>query len=134
MSGYESVSEIDIAASPDEVFAALTDSAKFGQAMFGTDVDTTWEPGSPILYSGEFDGTSFEDHGEVVEVSPPSVLRLTHRSGDSPEHELRFEVAPSSGGSHVILKQDNNADENAAAHSQKNWDTMLGLLKKVVEG
>lgn len=33
----------------------------------------------------------------------------------------------------VLLTQDNNADEKARAHSEKNWSTMLEGLKKYVE-
>ena len=40
MTGFESVSEIDIAAPPTEVWAALTDGERFGRAMFGTEVVT----------------------------------------------------------------------------------------------
>lgn len=134
MSGYESVSTIAIAASPEEVFGALTDSARFGEAMFGTNVDTDWAVGSPIVYSGEFQGKAFEDHGEVLEVSPPSLLRISHSSAGSALHELRFEVESDGDGSRVTLTQDNNDSEESAEHSRKNWDQMLGLLKKVVEG
>lgn len=141
MTGFESVSEIDIAATPDEVWAVLTDNDRFGRAMFGTEVVTDWGIGSPIVYRGEFEGKSFEDKGEVVELSPPTRMRVTHFSptsgeDDTPEnyHELRFDLSPTAAGTHVILTQDNNATQKAADHSQGNWDTMLGLLKKVVEG
>jgi hypothetical protein len=33
----------------------------------------------------------------------------------------------------VSLTQDNNADERALAHSEKNWGAMLEGLKKYVE-
>jgi uncharacterized protein YndB with AHSA1/START domain len=141
MTGFESVSEIDIAATPEKVWAALTDNDSFGQAMFGTEVVTDWKIGSPIVYRGEFEGKTFEDKGEVVELTPPTRMRLTHFSPtsgdeDKPEnyHELRFDLEPAAAGTHVILTQDNNATQKAADHSQGNWDTMLGLLKKVVEG
>jgi uncharacterized protein YndB with AHSA1/START domain len=140
MTGYESVSQIDIAADRESVWAALTDSARFGEAMFGTQVDTDWQVGSPITYHGEHEGKTFEDRGEVVELSSPARLRLTHfspTSGDAdvPEnyHELRFDLEPVAAGTHVTLTQDNNATEKAAEHSQGNWDAMLGLLKTVVE-
>jgi uncharacterized protein YndB with AHSA1/START domain len=134
MAGYESVSETTIASSPEEVWAALTDNDRFGEAMFGTEVVTDWQVGSPIVYQGEFEGKAFRDEGEVVELDAPRRLRLTHRSGDSPLHELRFDLEPAGDGTRITLTQDNNASEEAAQHSQGNWDAMLGLLKKVVEG
>jgi hypothetical protein len=33
----------------------------------------------------------------------------------------------------VVLSQDNNLSENARAHSQANWETMLNALKEFVE-
>jgi len=141
MTGFDSVSEIDIAATPDEVWAALTDSERFGQAMFGTEVITDWAIGSPIVYRGEYEGKRFEDKGEVVELTAPTRMHVTHfspMSGDADEpenyHGLRFDLEPTESGTHVMLTQDNNSSEKAAAHSQGNWDTMLGLLKQVVEG
>jgi uncharacterized protein YndB with AHSA1/START domain len=140
MTGYESTSEIDIAAQPDEVWSALTDNARFGDAMFGTEVVTDWGIGSPIVYRGEFEGKSFEDKGEVVELSPPTRMRLTHFSPtsgdeDKPEnyHELRFDLAASDAGTHVTLTQDNNSSEKAAEHSKGNWDMLLERLKGIVE-
>jgi hypothetical protein len=34
----------------------------------------------------------------------------------------------------VSLTQDNNSSEEAAEHSQANWEKMLAGLKQVVEG
>jgi uncharacterized protein YndB with AHSA1/START domain len=133
MTGYESVSAIDIGADRETVWEALTDSARLGEAMFGTQIDTDWQAGSPIRYHGEFEGKSFEDAGEVVELSRPTRLRITHASAGSDTHELRFDLEPTAAGTHVTLTQDNNATEKAAEHSRGNWDTMLGLLKSVVE-
>ena len=141
MTGYESTSEIDIAAQPDQVWAALTDNARFGEAMFGTEVVTDWGIGSPIVYRGEFEGKSFEDKGEVVELTKPNRMRLTHFSPtsgdeDKPEnyHELRFDLTAADAGTHVTLTQDNNSSEKAAEHSKANWDMLLDRLKSVVEG
>ena len=83
MNGYESVSTIDIAADPSDVWAALTNNDSFGEAMFGTQVVTDWEIGGPIVYKGEFEGKSFEDKGTVVELTRPSRIRMTHYSPSS---------------------------------------------------
>jgi uncharacterized protein YndB with AHSA1/START domain len=140
MTGFASVSRIDISAPPEEVWAALTDAESFGKAMFDTEVVTDWGIGGSIVYRGEYEGKPFEDKGEVIELSPPTRMRVTHFSpagGDADKrenyHELRFDLEPFATGTHVTLTQDNNATERAATHSQGNWDTMLGLLKKVVE-
>jgi len=56
---------------------------------------------------------------------------------DTPEnyHSVTIELTGAgSGKTRVSLSQDNNATEEARDHSQKNWETMLGGLKKYVEG
>ena len=35
---------------------------------------------------------------------------------------------------HVSVSQDNNTNDEAAEHSQANWERMLSALKEVVEG
>ena len=133
MSGYESISETTIAATPEQVWAALTDNDRLGRAMFGSEIVTDWEVGGPIVFQGEFEGKAFRDEGEVVELDAPRRMRFSHRSGDSPVHEVRFDLEPAGEGTRVTLTQDNNPTAEAAQHAQGNWDAMLGLLKQVVE-
>ncbi len=133
MTGYQSISRADISADRETVWAALTDPASLGEAMFGSRIETAWQVGGPIVYRGEWEGKSFEDHGEVVELSRPSLLRLTHSSAGSPVHELRFDLEPTAAGTRVTLTQDNNPTEEAAEHSRTNWDAMLATLKQLVE-
>ena len=54
---------------------------------------------------------------------------------DVPEnyHTLVYELKESDGKTQVSLSQDNNPSEEAAEHSQANWDKMLSGLKDVVE-
>ena len=69
----------------------------FGLYMFGSDVTSDWTAGSPITYAGEYEGKSYEDHGTILEIRPPELLRSTHFSPlsgmpDVPEnyHELVY--------------------------------------------
>ncbi|HWH25299.1 MAG TPA: SRPBCC domain-containing protein [Pseudolysinimonas sp.] len=140
MTGIVSVSEIDIDASAAQVWGILTDSAKLGEVMFGSEVVTDWEVGGPIIYRGEWEGKPFEDKGTIVEMREPSLLVVTHYSPlggdqDVPEnyHEIRYELSGAGGRTHVALRQDGNADQAAADHSATNWDAMLASLKKAAE-
>ena len=129
-----------IEASPDEVWAVLVDANKIPEYLLGSTVETTWEVGSPITWSGEFDGKSYEDHGTVLEATPGQVLSTTHFSPltgkeDVPEnyHTVTYRLEPDRGSTRVTLTQDNNESLEAMEHSEKNWRTVLDALKKVVE-
>ena len=140
MKGHVAVAEIQIDATPARVWSALTDPAEIEQYMFGSKVVTDWEPGSRIVWKGEYEGKSYEDHGEILEVEPEKLLVMTHFSPlngeeDAPEnyHTLAYELEEVDGGTRVQLSQDNNASAEAAEHSKGNWEKMLEGLKSVVE-
>jgi uncharacterized protein YndB with AHSA1/START domain len=132
--------ETDIQATPQRVWEALTDPAQVAKYMFGTRIESTWQPGTPITWRGEYEGKKYEDHGEVLEVVPGRRLKVTHFSPlggqkDVPEnyHTVTYDLEDRGGRTHVVLKQDNNADVDEAKHSAANWETMLAGLKKHVE-
>lgn len=140
MTGQIATAEVDISASPHQVWEALTEPQLIEKYLFGSHVETTWEPGTPITWKGEYDGKSYEDKGEVVACEPERRLEVTHFSPlsgaeDKPEnyHRLSYELQPSGDATHVVLTQDNNPSADAAEESRRNWDTVLHNLKEVVE-
>ena len=46
-----------------EVWKALTEPALIKQYLFGTDTVTDWKKGSAIVYSGVYQGKSYQDKG-----------------------------------------------------------------------
>ena len=129
-----------IDASADDVWKALTDPAEIRKYYFGTDLKTDWKPGSPITWSGEWQGKKYEDKGKILEVERNRRLKYTHFSplqglDDKPEnyHTITIDLAPDGDGTRVSLAQDNNADAKTRDYSAKNWETMLGGLKKLLE-
>jgi uncharacterized protein YndB with AHSA1/START domain len=132
---------VTIAAPPEAVWRALTDSALIPRYMFGSTVLSDWREGSPIMWKGEWQGRRYEDKGQVIRAQPGKRLEYTHFSPlaglpDEPEnyHRVTIELTPQkSGGTRVALAQDNNLSEDARQHSERNWATMLDGLKRVVE-
>ncbi len=130
----------EIEASPRDVWKALTDPALIGQYMFGTEVETDWRPGSPIVWKGEYEGKRYEDKGEILDFDPEHRLSMTHFSAmsgldDRPEnyHTVVYELEQQGDATVVSLSQDGNDSEEAAERLQSTWETVLAGLKETVE-
>ena len=132
--------DVTIKAPVEKVWEALVNPAIIKSYMFGTDVQSEWKAGSPIVWKGEYQGKKYEDHGRILEVVPRHKLRYSHFSPlsglpDTPEnyHQVTIDLAGENGSVKVALKQDQNHSEQAQAESEKNWKAMLAGLKKTVE-
>jgi len=133
--------ETDVAATPDRVWTALTEPDQIAAYMWGTQVETTWDVGSPITWNGEHDGKAYQDRGAVLTYEPPTVLSVTHYSPmsgqpDEPEHyhTLVYTLTADGEGTHVELTQDGCDDEAQAEQFSANWQQVLDSLKAHVEG
>ena len=140
MSDFVAKAETRIKASPADVWEALTDPKQIKKFMFGSDVITDWEPGSSIVWKGEYEGKKYEDKGEILEIEPERLLKVTHFSPlsgaeDVPSnyHTLTYQLEGDGEGTRLSLSQDNNSNEEEAEHSKANWEKMLSALKEVVE-
>ena len=140
MAGYVATAEIEISASREAVWDALTDPEKIKHYMFGAQVVTDWEQGSPIVWRGEYEGKPYEDRGEILEIEPDRLMKVTHFSplsgkDDIPAnyHTLTYVLESDGDKTRVSLSQDNNASEAEAERSKGNWEKMLTGLKNEVE-
>ena len=141
MAGYVATAQTDVAATPERVWAALTEPEQIATYMQGSKVTTTWEIGSPITWDGEYDGRAYQDKGEVLTYDEPRVLSVTHYSPmmgqpDEPEnyHTLVYTLTAEGDGTHLELTQDGNDSEEQAEQFSANWQGMLDGLKATVEG
>jgi uncharacterized protein YndB with AHSA1/START domain len=131
---------ISIDAPREKVWEALTKPELIKQYLFGTQVTTDWQVGSPITYKGVWEGKAYEDKGVVLQVEPGKLLVSTFWSSlsgvpDLPENyqTVRYELASENGGTRLSLTQDNNNSEEGAKHSEQNWEMVLEGLKRLVE-
>ena len=138
---FIALAEITIQASLSQVWDALVNPEIIKQYMFGTTVTCDWKPGSKITWAGEWQGKSYEDHGQILAIEPPKLLSYSHFSPltgleDTPAnyHHVSIRLTELQGDVNVQLEQDNNATAEARDHSQKNWQGMLEMLKKYLEG
>ncbi|HEX6971055.1 MAG TPA: SRPBCC domain-containing protein [Limnochordia bacterium] len=138
--GFIAKASIVIDAPSAKVWHALVDPEAIKQYMFGTNVVSDWKEGSSIVWRGEWQGTSYEDKGTILQMTPGRMLRYTHYSPlsgmpDHPDsyHTITIELSEEGARTRVSLSQDNNRTEDARRHSEENWKMMLAALKRFVE-
>ena len=129
-----------INAPASKVWEALTNPTLIKQYFYGTEVTSDWKVGSLISYKGEWEGKSYEDKGEILQIEPEKLLVSTFWSSlaglpDVPENykTVRYQLSPENGGTRITITQDNNATQAEADHSKQNWNTVLGKLKELLE-
>jgi uncharacterized protein YndB with AHSA1/START domain len=123
-----------------KVWDALVNPEVIKRYMFGASVVSDWREGSSIVWKGEWQGRPYQDKGVILRFTPERTLQYTHfspQSGvpDAPEnyHTVTVELSTEGKKTRVVLTQDNNPTEQARDHSERNWNTMLAALKKVLE-
>jgi uncharacterized protein YndB with AHSA1/START domain len=126
-------------ASAERVWATLTEPELVAKWMMGARVNSTWKPGDPITWSGDYDGKAFEDSGTVVEAERPERLVHTHRSGsagaDAAEHELTWSITATDGdATELALTQTGATSAQEAEQFRQGWSMMLDQLRDTAQG
>ncbi len=139
---YTAKATLIINAPPADVWDALTDPAMIKELMWGTDAISEWEVGSTLVFRGEWQGTSYEDKGEILQMVPERLFQYTYFSAmsgqeDKPENynRITYELDPERNGTRLSISQEGCRDEKARQHSEQNWTSLLQhmndlLLKK----
>lgn len=141
MTGIVATAETTVRAKPERVWAALTEPDQIAAYMGGSRVETTWQVGSSITWSGHYDGHSYQDRGEVLRYEKPHLLSVTHYSplmglDDRPEnyHTLVYTLHGEGDLTHLSLTQDGCTDQDQARQFGRNWQQMLEGLAAYVQG
>ncbi|MDF1698046.1 MAG: SRPBCC domain-containing protein [Saprospiraceae bacterium] len=132
---------ITIHASPKKIWQVLTDPLYIAQFLYGTKTETDWKMGSPILFSGEFDGMKYNDKGIVMAVRPYTLLAYdywTQFSGleDLPENycEVSYHLVDNLDGTvKFTWTQIGFANEKAMEHNKAGMPSILEHIKKIAE-
>ncbi len=133
-------SSIEINAPVERIWQAFTDPQLIKEYLFGTSVVSDWKKGSPITYSGEWNGKKYQDKGVIVDIEPHKVLHTTYLSSmsgkeDKPENynNVVYEIKQGDGHNEVSITQDNIETEQEATHMRQNWTQVLQGMKQVLE-
>jgi uncharacterized protein YndB with AHSA1/START domain len=132
--------KVTIHAPAKKVWDALTKPELIKKYFFGTDTHTDWKPGSPIRFTGEWQGKKYEDKGTVLNFEPKQIIRYTYwssMSGIEDKQEnyvtITYQLREKNGNTELEITQENIPDEKTKTHSEENWNKVLDGLKKMVE-
>ena len=132
---------INIKAPAAEVWKGLIDPEIVKQYFFGTNIASDWNAGSPITFSGAWEGKSYQDKGTIQEIIPGKYLKYNYWSSmggteDKPENyaNVSYALEEKEGGTTLTVTQDNIKDAASKEHSEQNWQTIFGGLKTILEG
>src|SRR3982751_5416205 len=137
----KSDSVVDIRASASKVWLALTVPDLVKQWQYSSDLLTTWEPGSPIVFRNEWNGQIFEQKGTVLEFIPGSRLKYSlffprPDVQDIPENHffMTYELTESGGLTSLLFRQEDPrpSSPDASAGGEDGPD-VLAQLKELVE-
>lgn len=129
-----------IAAPATRVWDALTNPEQIKKYLFGTEVSSDWQEGSPITWRGNWEGKSYEDKGIIKKIVPQKILQSTYWSNlsgteDKPENYMlvTYELKGANNGTQLAITQDNCKTEKSKIHSEESWKLVLDTMKKMLE-
>ena len=137
---FTATSQVTIHASPRTVWKALTTPRLIKKYLMGADVHTNWKVGSPLVYTGEYQGKPYEEKGIIRQIEPEKILQATHFSKssgkeDKPENYslVTWKLHAEEGDTIVTVAQDGISSEKGVETSKANWANVLKGLKETAE-
>lgn len=131
---------IEFEAPIEKVWNGLTDPAIVKQYFFGTDLASDWKVGSPITFSGEWEGHKYVDGGTILEIDPPKLLKYNYWSSmsgtqDKPENyaDVTYELSEAAEITTLLITQDKVKSPEALEHSENNWKSIFDGLKEILK-
>ncbi|MCF8253906.1 MAG: SRPBCC domain-containing protein [Bacteroidia bacterium] len=132
---------IAITANSQRVWEVLTQPELIKEYLYGTHTETTWAVGTPIVFSGEYEGTSYRDHGTILENTPFQQIRYSYWSGfsgleDLPENymEIRYTLHTETNlVTDLTWSQIGFSTQEAYEHSEAGTLQLLEAIKALAE-
>lgn len=139
---------INIQASREKVWDALTNPQQTQKYMFGCEALSDWKVGSPLLWQGYYEGQEMVFvKGEILEIEQLSSLKYSVIDPnapyeDLPQNYLNVHYTLSDGENSTILKVVQDGFEDAADGQKRyedvrnngdGWNPILKAIKQLVE-
>lgn len=136
---FTAKTSVTIRAPIEKVWEALTNPEMVKKYFFGTTVTTDWQVGSPITYTGVWEGKPYTEKGTILAVEPNKLLKSTYYTAsngpDVPENynEITYDLRAEGASTTLQITQTNIKNQDSADHSEANWGMVLAGLKKLLE-
>ena len=134
------ISQITINATPEKVWQALTNVEFVKWWQYGSVLHTSWEVGTPIKFVTEWEGTTVEQWGAVLEFTPNKKIRYSLFAPrpdmeDKPENyfEMIYLLTPDNGTTMLEIIQEDNRPHAVQEAEQGEENPVLKMLKDVAE-
>lgn len=123
-----------------KVWEGLTNPELIKKYFFGTTVVSDWKVGSSIIFTGVWEGKTFEDKGTILNFDPPKLMRYNYWSPmggteDAPENYaiITYELSEQNGETLITVTQDHITSEEMKQRMESNWSSVLKNMKRVLE-
>lgn len=134
------ISVIHINASKEKVWHTITNPAMVKLWQYGSDLITTWQVGSSIRFSTEWQGKLFEQWGQVLELVPNQLVKYSLFAPrpdleDKPENYfiMHYVLTGENGITTLTIIQEDNRPNAAQEAPQGEENPVLQLLKQIAE-
>lgn len=131
---------IDINATSDKIWEALTNKEIVAQYFWGTEVISTWKKGESIVYAGKYEGVDYEDKGIILEIETNKILKHTYWTSfsDIPYDPntsaiIAYLIDSESSTSKLTVTQEGFNNEEERDKSLNSWKDILLNIKNIVE-
>src|SRR5262245_31391498 len=137
------VKSIEIFASTNDVWRALTETDKIAQWMGGAHVESRWEIGGDITFTGKMPGfdKTYRDRGTVLAIEREKLLKYSHwselsRLPDTPENRtlITFSLDWTGEKTQLSVRHESFHSDAAYKHSNFFWGFALTDVKNLLEG
>ena len=132
--------EVKVNASISKTWEAITNPEIVKQYFFGTDLKTTWEVGSSVVFSGEWEGKPYEDKGVILDYQFEKLIKYSYWSNfsgteDIPENyaNISYQLSKKEEVTILEITQTGFKDLEAVEHSRTNWISIMDEMKKIIE-
>lgn len=134
---------VSIQAPIAKVWNGLVDPEIIKLYLYGTQAISEWKVGTPIVFTGVWEGKEYKDHGTILQFEKEKIFQYDYWSNfsgipDVPENysKIMFELKSDNvdGTSTLLsLTQENFPTQTSYEHSDTGWDHSLKILKEYLE-